>query len=169
MHCLRRRFSCSGFSLVELLVTVSVLVIIMSAMAPFLNNFLRHIDSGNHDGVLLQEGRWALDFINRDINPASASTMVISSGGTVISFSYSSSAGADVISYSLVNNEVCRQSKAGNPWRPLTDAGRARVSALSFVSNPDTSVNISFTLQVTDSFGQLHSRILTSRAYPMNL
>lgn len=163
-----RIWNYKGFTLAELLVTVAVLGIITAAMAPFLGNFLRHIGSGNADATLLQEGRWAMDFINRDLNTASAVSVVISGGGTVISFSQSSAAGADVISFSLVNSEICRRSTAANPWRPLTDAGRVQASNLSFVQNSDNSYDISFTLQATDRYGQLHSRTFASRVYPMN-
>ena len=157
-----------GFTLAELLVTVAVLGIISAAMAPFLGNFLQHIDSGNAEATLLQEGRWAMDFINRDLSTASATTVVISSSGTVISLSQSSAAGADVISYSLVNSEICRRSTATNPWRPLTDAGRTQASNLLFVQQTDNSYEVSFTMQVTDRYGRIHSRTFTSRVYPMN-
>ena len=165
------RWSRSGFSLTELLVAVAAMGIIMAALAPFLSNFLRHVNSGSVYGMILQEGRWAIDFMDRDISYASAGTVnkSVATGVSSNVVSYSLPGATDVISFSIVSGEVCRQSTASSPWRPLTDAGRANVSSLSFVRNFDRSVSVTLVLTATDRFGRSHSREFKSFVYPMSL
>jgi len=155
----------TGFTLMELLVAVALLAVVMATVSPFLINFFRHVSTGSTQSSLLQEGRWAIDFMSRELNFSQRSSIVIT-GGNSISFSIPGS--TNVITYSVVNSEVCRQASAGSVQRPLIDATRTAVVSLSFTPNLDSSVQISVQVQGTDTSGNSLTNTLSSRVYPMN-
>lgn len=155
-----------GFTLIELLIAIAALAIVAAAISPFLTNFLRMNSSGSVDSLLLQEGRWASDTIARELAYANQTVAPPTIG--VSSLSFKVPGNANTITYSLINNEVCRQAGAGTVQRPLTDAARIQVSALTFTSNPDYSITIHLQVQGTDISGRLHTRVIDSRVYCQN-
>ena len=159
-----RKFDNRGFTLLELAVGIAILGIVMAALSPFLTNLLRITSSGSADSFLLQEARWAVDTIGRDIGYATAGSITIS--GNTLSFTLPNS--PNVITYSVVNSEVCRRSSAAGKQRPVTDGGKAQATSLTFTQNADNSVSVALQMQATDSSGQVHTRAYNSRYYTFN-
>ena len=67
-----------GFTLLELVVGIAIIGIVMAALAPFLTSFLIMTSSGSTDGFLMQETRWAVELIGRDLAYAVNSTEAVS-------------------------------------------------------------------------------------------
>jgi hypothetical protein len=131
-----------GYSLAELLSGLAVGTIILAVLSPTVFSLLDHTFAGAKRADLTMEGRWAIDFITRDLTHAHAP--LLTPGTTGSSLSFTNPTGA--ITYSSVNNEICRQVGSSTA-RPITDAQRVTVSNATFTVNANNSVTVRLTVQ----------------------
>lgn len=134
-----------GTLLVELLVGMAIMTLLLSIVVPLFTNTTATINRGNTQNNLLQEGRWALELLKRDI---SAGNFILSPGSAnsdSSSLVFQRWDSAD-ITYSVVNGELCRQAGAGTQC-PVTDSGKAVISSVNFrKSSSGENVTITLTL-----------------------
>jgi len=165
-----------GFTLVELLMGMTILLIIMAAIAPLFSTLLSATSSGLIKNNLLQEGRWAVDMMAKDmssidINKITSPAIPTSTTATTAStLSFTPFNSTTIITYSIVNNEVCRQVDTGIK-RPLTDANRASAAsnALVFTRNTDgISIDIQLTLTKADNKARILTEIIKTTISPLN-
>lgn len=136
-----------GFLLIELVVGMAVMLIIMAAIVPLFTNTTMAITNGTSANHILQEGRWALDLMARDIAPATTiKTPTNNSSATTLVFQRADITGN--ITYSLVNNELRRQIATGTMY-PLTNNNLVRITNATFQSGLNGE-NITITLTLTD-------------------
>lgn len=131
-----------GYLLVELLSGLAVGTIILAVLSPTVFSLLDHTFAGAKRTDLTMEGRWAIDFITRDLTHAHAPSLIPGTTGSAISFTNPTGA----ITYSIVNNEISRQV-GNNTARPITDAERVTVSNTTFTVNTNNSVTVRLTVQ----------------------
>ena len=168
-----------GFTLVQLVIGMMILVIMMAAIAPLFSTILMSTSSGLVKNNLLQEGRWAVDIMAKELSGIDGvnkiTSPVIGASASTISFILFNDTTNTPITYSIVkngvNSEVQRQVGTTGIKRRLTDVERAGVvgnNDLVFTRNSDgTTVDIS--LKVTQiSNNHTYTEILKTSVTPLN-
>lgn len=137
----------NGFSLIELIIGMTVGVIIISISTITLANTINNVTIGTSNIDLLQESRWTLSLITQDIRSGySISTPATNSTGNIITFVKPNDLN-QTITYSVVNNEICRQVGNGKKY-PVTNSSLGIINANDFIVTNinNTSVTIDMTL-----------------------
>ncbi|MBP2651774.1 MAG: hypothetical protein H6Q74_2599 [Firmicutes bacterium] len=133
----------AGFSLVELVVGIALMVLIMSGVAGMLTNLLGHGVRGIDLIDRQQEARWAVNMIAEDIRYATAFKTL---SNTEVELVKTDSTGTSVtINYKLVENGsnyvLTRINTSGTTSvaSPLGNADRGYVGSGDFAINATTS------------------------------
>ncbi len=142
---MKRSINKKGFFLIEILVGMAIMLIVLAAAVPLYANTVFSIRNETFTSHMLQEGRWALDLMARDIALATAIvTPSKDSSATTLTFQRADTTGN--ITYSLVNQEMCRQIGASTKY-PLTDGNLAQITSVTFQSGLNgENVTINLTL-----------------------
>ncbi|SHI34881.1 PilW family protein [Propionispora hippei] len=151
-----------GFFLTEILIGMAVMLIILAAIVPLFANTTKTIANGTSTNHMLQEGRWALDLMAKDIAPAST-ILTPANNSTAATLVFQRSDIAGNITYSLVNNELRRQIGSGTQY-PLTNGSLVQIISASFQSGLNGE-NITITLSLTDGS---HTTQLTRTVFLLN-
>jgi len=147
-----------GVLLIELLVGMAIMTLMLSVVVPLFANVTTGINNGNVRNNLLQEGRWTLELMARDISagffiltPNSANT-----DSSSLIFQRWDSAN---ITYSVVNGELCRQVGSGTQY-PLNNSEKAVITSANFRrSSAGENVTITLTLSSNGRTAQLQKTI----------
>lgn len=162
-----------GLSLIELMVSITILLIVLAAIVPLFSTSLFLTSSGMIKNNLLHEGRWAVDIIAKELSsidikkitlPESPTPTKESKGETL---SFTSFHSKDTVTYSVskTTNEIYRLT------HPLTDGTRTIIKpgGLIFTRNKDgASIDISLTLTQTDGKNKEYSETITTTVTPLN-
>ena len=159
-----------GFTLIELVISMTVILIIISAIVPLFSTSIFLTSSGMTQNNLRQEGRWAIDIISKelssiDITKVTSPTLLDVNGSHTLTFtSFNSS---NRVTYTVPENTV----EIYRLKRPITDGQRARVQPndLIFTRNSDgASIDISIKLTQTDNKNVTHTETITATITPLN-
>lgn len=157
-----------GVTLVELLVGITVLSIITAAIVSLLSTSLSLTNSGIIKNNLLQEGRWTLDIIGKELNCIDMKSVSNPSPGmSSNTLTFTSFNTANNVTYTVPNDTV----EVHRLNRPLTDGQRASVQPTGLVftrSSDNTSIDISITLTQTDAKHVLHTETIKTTVTPLN-
>lgn len=136
----------NGFLLMELLVGMCLMAIVLMAIVPLFSNTTIAVSRGNSNNYALQENRWILDLLARDISGGYyiASPNNNSSGNTFVFQRYDSS---ENITYALLDNELYRQVGTGIKYR-LNNREHIQVSNITFQTGL-TNESVAITLTLT--------------------
>lgn len=146
----------SGFSLVELLLYISILALILLSISVFLSTLLSSRVKNQTISEVESQGLQAMHLITQTIrNSASITTPAQGVSAASISLStYTSELNPTIFD---ISGGALRVSEGGGPAVSLTNS-RVTVSALSFQnvsrSNTPGSVRISFTISSVNSSGR---------------
>jgi|GEM_PF-2618200 len=165
-----------GVTLISLLVGITLLGIMMAGITPLFSTSLDLMSTGLTKDSLLQEGRWVIDIIAKDISvidinkittPELPTPTLAKTASTLTFTPFKSST---PITYSVVDKEVCRQEGTGIK-RPLTDAKRDENASatLKFTRNSDgISIDIELTLTKTDNKARISTENIKTTVFPLN-
>lgn len=139
-----------GFTIIELLAGLAVMTIMLSVALPLLSNMTIITARGQQENNGLQEVRRALLLMANDIRAGHVINTPAAADTNSATFTFSRwnfpAAASSSVTYSLVNNELCRQTGSGTR-RPLTDGGRAPIQSVNFRKSVDgKNVTIAITL-----------------------
>lgn len=138
-------FNNKGMLLLELTIGIAVMLVMVLTVVPLFINTTAAISRGTTQNTVLQEGRWALNLMARDISTGyfivTPDTTNVDSSTLVFKRWDTSSD----ITYSIVNNELCRQAGQGKKY-PLTDREQIQISSINFRHSSEENITIVLTI-----------------------
>ncbi len=168
-----------GLTLIRLIVGMTLLGLIMAGITPLFSTSLDVMSNGMTKDSLLQEGRWVVDMIAKDISaidinkittPTLPTATTATTAATLTFIPFKSSTPVTPVTYSVVNREVCRQEGTGIQ-RPMTDGKRNTNSSatLKFTRNIDgISIDIELTLTKADNKNRISTENIKTTIFPLN-
>lgn len=115
-----------GFTLVELLVSMSVMIILLAALFSLLSNSLLAYQINSHRSEVQQTARIATDMVAREFKLANSITSV---NDTSVTFTVPGASGDDIITIFLGNSDgilYIRRNSAGG--QPITGANNVIIT-----------------------------------------
>lgn len=162
-----------GLSLIELMVSITIAVLIITAIVSLFSTSLSITSNGLIKNSLLHEGRWAVDVIAKELSGIDikkitspvAPTATQAAKSSTLSFTAFHS--NNLITYSVPKDtgEIYRLN------HPLTDGTRAnvKVDGLLFTRNIDgASIDISLILSKRDRKNTEYTETITTTITPLN-
>ena len=147
-----------GILLIELLVGMAIMALMLSVVVPLFSNMTFSINSGNTRNNLLQEGRWTLELMKRDIS-AGNYILTPSNANTDSSSMVFQRWDSANITYSVINGELCRQIGAGTQY-PINNSEKAAITSANFrKSSSGENVTIALTLSANGQSAELQETV----------
>lgn len=165
-----------GLTLIRLIVGMALLGLIMAGITPLFSTSLDVMSNGITRDNLLQEGRWVVDMIAKDIsaidiNKITTPTLPTATNATTATtLTFIPFKSTTPVTYSVVDKEVCRQEGTGIQ-RPMTDGKRNTNSSatLKFTRNTDgISIDIELTLTKADNKNRISTENIKTTIFPLN-
>lgn len=158
-----------GLTLLELVVSMTVLLIILAAIVPLFSTSLSLTSNGMIQNNLRQEGRWMVDLISKELRGIDIRKVTSPSqtGERSNTLTFTSFHNNNSVTYTVPVGmvEVYRLN------HPITDGQRANIkpSELTFTKNSDgESIDIHVKLTQTDNKNIEHSEIIMATIKPLN-
>lgn len=156
-----------GILLIEILVGMLVMTIILFVFVPLSTYTRNAVTGGNSKNELLQQGRWALSLMARDI---SASDLIItpspSSNASSLVFQRYDTTGYITYSLNSQRSELQRQIGANTP-HPLNNGDQVTITNVNFSTGPlGENVTITLTLRLGDTTESLQRTVFLLNNQP---
>lgn len=120
----------AGFTLIELIVGMSLLVLIMAGLAGMLTNLIRHGVQGANLTDRQQEARWAVDMIAQDVRYATAFNTPAGMGSSLDVVKTNSAGTLVRVSYYLVDSGDGNYMLQRKVFVPSTAAAPTAISPI---------------------------------------